>query len=72
MHLEQWFLTEGARLSRGASMDFKGGASPYALCNTESLIKKLTNEYIYLNNLFIVRGLDTKDNYSKGAWQKEG
>jgi len=37
----------------------------------ESLIKKLTNKYICLYNLFIVRGLDTKDNYSKGVWQKK-
>jgi len=31
--LAQWFLT------RGASIDFKRGARPYALCNMESSIK---------------------------------
>jgi len=29
----------------------RGGASPYALCNMESLMKTLTNKYICLYNL---------------------
>jgi len=38
------------------SIDFERGASPYVLCNRENLINKLTNEYICLYNLFIIRG----------------
>jgi len=37
------------------SIDFKGGARPYALCNMERLINKLINKYICLCNLFIVK-----------------
>jgi len=51
---------------------FQGGTCSYALCNMEILINKLTSPYICLYNLFIIRGLDPKDNNSKGAWQKKG
>jgi len=30
-------------LNQGEMIDFKEGASPYALCNMESVINKLTN-----------------------------
>jgi len=51
--LDQWFSIGGR-----ASICFKGRASPYALCNMESLMnkKKLINKCICLYNLFIVRG----------------
>jgi len=34
----QWFLTGGARLPKGASSNFQGGASPYMLCNIERFL----------------------------------
>ena len=39
----------------------RSATNPYALCNIESLINKLTNKYIYLYNLFI---------FVNGAWNK--
>jgi len=44
------------------------GGSPYALCNVDSLINKLTNNFICVCNLFIARGLETKAKYLKGGW----
>jgi len=41
---------------RGASINFKEGTSPCVFCNMESLINKLTNKYICICNLFVVRG----------------
>jgi len=61
-----WFTTVVHK--RGASIYFKDGKSPYGICNLENLINKLTMKYIYLYNLFIVRGLETNDNYLKKAW----
>jgi len=49
-------LTGGARLPRGASINFQEVVSPYALCNLESFSKKFTNQYISFQNLFNVRG----------------
>jgi len=34
----------------------------------ESLIKKLTNKSFAYTACLLSRGLDTKDNYLKGAW----
>jgi len=54
---------------RRASIDFKAGASSYALCNMESLINELTNaDTTYL----LLGGLETKDSYFKGAWLRKG
>jgi len=53
----------GARHPREASINFQGGARPYAPYNREGLISKLTNKYICLYSLFKVRELETKDNY---------
>jgi len=50
-------------LYRGVPMHFQGGANPCSLCNMGSLINMFTNKYICFHNLFIVRGLETKDNY---------
>jgi len=60
--LNQWFLT------KGVSVDFKECASPYAHCNMECLINKLTNKYICLHNMFLSGRFETKDNYLKWTW----
>jgi len=43
--LTQWFLTGRARLPKGASINFQGGASPCALHDICSFINKFTNKY---------------------------
>jgi len=60
-------LIRGGRLPRGASIGFKGGASPYALCDMESLINKLTKKYFCLCNSFIVRRTSNKGQLLKGG-----
>jgi len=66
--LVQWFLT-GHASPGGESIHFKG-ARTLMRSNMHSLINKLTNKYICLHNLFIVRGREIKANYLKGAWNK--
>jgi len=52
--MHQWVLTEGA------SINFQGGASPYAPYHMESFINKFTNKRI----CFCSQGVfETKDNY---------
>jgi len=60
-------LNRGGAPPRGASINFKGGATPCALRNMDSFINKLTDKYICLHKFFVFKGLDTKDNYLKGA-----
>ena len=50
----------------------RGGASPNALYNLESLINKSTRNYICFYNIFEVRGLVTKDNEVKGGVVEKG
>jgi len=54
--LDQCFLTGEAHLPRGASINFKGGATPCALCNMDSFINKLTDKYICLHKFFVFKG----------------
>jgi len=63
--LNQWFLT-GDAPPQGGFNALQGGAGSYVLCNMHSLMNKLTNKYICLHNLFIVRGHEIKANTSRG------
>jgi len=58
-------------LNWGASINFQGGASPYAFYSMESLINKFTNKYIGFDSFLKSGGLQTKDNYLREAWQKK-
>jgi len=64
--LNQWFLI-GGRTLRGVSVNFQGGASPYAPYNMESLIIKFTNKYICFYRLFKVRRTWNKGQILKGG-----
>ena len=44
--MHEWFLTGGRATPGGASINFQGGASPYASYHMESLINKFSNKYI--------------------------
>jgi len=48
-------LNRGGALQGGVNR-FQREHEPYAFCSMESLINKLTNKYICLKNLFIIRG----------------
>jgi len=69
--MNQWFLTGGSA-PQGVPINLKWGASPYAPYHMESFMIKFTNKYICFYNLFKVKGLETKDNYSREAWSKKG
>jgi len=54
VHVENLLLTAVTHFSGGVNK-FPGGARPYALCNTESLINEFTNKYIWFYNIFNAR-----------------
>jgi len=49
--------------SRGESMNFLEGTSPYTSYNIVCLIIEFTSKYLCFYSLFKVRELETKDNY---------
>jgi len=56
------WLSTAVVLTRGTSINFPLGASPYAPYNMESLIIKFTNKYICFYSLFEVMGAWNKRN----------
>ena len=63
----QWFLTGEAPPPKRTSINFQGGASPYAPYKMESLIVKFTNKYICFYSLFKVRGAWNKGQLLEGG-----
>jgi len=68
--LKQWFLT-GDAPPQGDVNTLQRGAGSYVLCNMHSFINKLTNKYICLHNLFIVRAREIKAHTSKGRGREK-
>ena len=65
VHVENLLLTAVTHFSGGVNK-FPGGARPYALCNTESLINEFTNKYIWFYNIFNAREAWNKGQLLKG------
>jgi len=66
LHSEKVVLNRGGCTPTGASLNLKGGASPYASHKMESLFVKFTNKYICFHSLFRVREEWNKGKLFKG------